>query len=1197
MLCFRRARVLAAGVMFVCLGIAGTLLAQTDRGTITGTVTDASGGVVGGAAVSATNQATGIVTKGSTGSNGNYTIPLLPIGLYRVSVEQSGFKKSIREGVAVQVGQTVRVDIRLEVGEISQSVEVKAEAPLLRPDTSDLGTVINSQQILDLPLIGQGETRNPTFFMILVPGVTGRGTSYGGGPTFDARYLSTTVAGSQSGATEFHLDGSIIASAGEFSADPRNTGFPMDAVGEFKINTVNAPAEYGHTGGGVASFTLKSGTNALHGSVYEYFRNDALDARGFFAPTTPTNRQNEFGATAGGPIRKDKTFFFGWYNGFRLNRAASNFIETVPTTALKQGDLSAYLGPQIGSDALGRPVFAGAIYDPLTTRTVTAGQVDPVTGLTATSSATIRDPFPGNRIPSSRFDSVARNILPLFPEPTLPGLVKNFGSQGVNQTDVDQWGVKLDHSFTSNHKIAGSFFLSGLDTPGQSAYPGVLSNALPTTFAIRNFRFSEDSIFRPNLISHFVFGFNRLRSGTTASEERLGWPSKIGLKGVNPNGVFPGLNIAGQGNTYGNTGIGVDAQNHFDFNESVSWIKGKHSLKFGFEHLKTQLNNYSTGRDAGYLSFNYPATGLPGFQSGATGAGMASFLLGLVDSGEVRVYLGGNYERSAYYAGYVQDDFKFSPKLTFNMGLRYDLYRPTVDKFNNLAWVDLKAPNPALGGFPGTMIFATPERRTGVDQFNKGFAPRFGIAYSLDDKTVLRTSYGLFWAAGGYVRGSRGQYIQGKVLINSPTSPDAGLTPAFILQNGFPPTPIPSSANDPTTGFNSGVHILDREDAHPPYLQNWTLNIQRQLPGQILFDIAYVGNKGTRLQSRLSPTNQMPTQYLSLGELLFKPIGDPAVQALQVVQRFPVDPATGNRVPFVGFERIVGGSATLGQALRPTPQYGQEGTSQNRRFYEGNGQSIYHALQLKVDKRFSGGLNFLVSYTWSKTLTDAESQFSEFSGFAADVYNRRAERSVSLNDYPHNLVINYGYDLPFGPGKKWASAGGAAGKVVGGWKIAGIQQYTSGGPNIIFTGNPLWPYVGANSFMARPNVVPGVEQRSAALISGNFDPNRDAMFNPKAWVDPAPFTLGNGPRTYGNLRRFAYLNEDISLIKRTSVNETVNVEFRADFLNIFNRTVFGLGTNGDQYGSALNNFANAPGTINSQSNYPRQIQFGLRINY
>jgi outer membrane receptor protein involved in Fe transport len=297
------------------------------------------------------------------------------------------------------------------------------------------------------------------------------------------------------------------------------------------------------------------------------------------------------------------------------------------------------------------------------------------------------------------------------------------------------------------------------------------------------------------------------------------------LKGVNENGVFPNFVIEGQ-DPYSFPGVGYDAQNNFDINDSLSWIKGRHTIKFGLEYLKMQSNDAGTGGDAGSFNFGTPETGIPGPPEGYTGAGMASFLLGLVDSGQANVYTSGNAERSGYWAGYVQDNFKVTPKLTFNYGLRYDLYRPTVDAHNHLAWMDPAAPNPAIGGFPGTMVFATPQRRTGVDQFMKGFAPRLGFAYRLGDKTVVRASYGIFWAAGGYVRASRGLYIQGYNAFNALNSPDGGLTPAFVFQDGWPADRFPEPPYiNPAFGFNSGVHILDREDARPPYLQNWTLNI------------------------------------------------------------------------------------------------------------------------------------------------------------------------------------------------------------------------------------------------------------------------------------------------------------------------------------------------------------------------------------
>jgi len=517
-----------AGEVFLVLGVSILMLsAQSDRGTITGTVTDQTGAPIVSVSVTATNAGTGITSNTTSGTNGSYTIALLPAGTYQVSAEHPGFKRFVSNGIPVQIGQTIPVDIAMQLGKVSETVEVQADAPGLLPNTSDLGTVIARQQFQDLPLIGQGETRNPTFFMILVPGVTGRGTSISPASGFNSRVVSTTVSGSQSGSTEFHLDGSIIANAGNFSGDPRNVGFPPDAVAEFKMITLNAPAEYGRSGGGIASFTLKSGTNQLHGSLYEYFRNNALDARGFFSPTTPTNRQNEFGATVGGPIHKDKTFFFGWYNGFRLNKAPTYPYATVPTAGSKQGDFSEYLGPRVATDALGRPVFQGAVYDPLTTRTVAEGQVDPDTGLTAAADAMIRDPFPGNRIPSNRFDRVTKNILPLFPEPTLPRIRENFLSQAATINQVNQWGTKIDHQFTNDHKMYGSFVWSRLSSPGISDYPGPLSRAIPDTSNIRIFRLSADSILRPNWINHATFGFNRWHSGTNPTEDLFGWPARL----------------------------------------------------------------------------------------------------------------------------------------------------------------------------------------------------------------------------------------------------------------------------------------------------------------------------------------------------------------------------------------------------------------------------------------------------------------------------------------------------------------------------------------------------------------------------------------------------------------------------------------------------------------------------------------------
>ncbi len=1226
---------------------ASSLWAQSNRATITGTVTDPSGAVIAGATVTATNTATGLSTKTTSSSSGTYTIPLLQVGTYEVSAEATGFKRFIAPQVILEVGQTVSLEVHMQVGAVTQTVEVTGAAAPVQRDTSDRGTVVSSRDVLELPIAGVGEQRNPAYFMILAPGVTGRGVSYSGSP----RMLNTTVNGSQSASNEFQVDGALIGNGAEWAGDFRNIPFPQDAVGEYKVMTLLPPAEYGRTGQGITSFTIRSGSNQIHGSAYEFLRNNALDSRGFFAPKTPINKQNEFGGTVGGPIRKDKTFFFGWYQGFKLRKSVTNRLDTVPTAAMRGGDLSNTLGPVMGTDALGRPVYQGEIYDPATQRTVAAGAVDPVTGLTNTSgsSALLRDGFgfnpatgapiagSANIIPSNRIDPLAAKIFSYFPNPTAPGQAFGYRNNWLvsypTQTNVNEWGTKIDHAIGDKHRLMGEFMWLKNYNPSGSVWPGAISEGAFNYSQQDIARFSHDWFIRPNLINHWVAGFNRWRSDSYP-EAGTGWPGKIGYSGVpqtGPGSTFIEMDIGGLGNTYGRGGQGYSVDNAFTFDESLTWTRGRHTIKAGMSYVKIQQNDLSTAYQSSYLTFNGGTTGLPGqfYNDGCspggqcTGMGAAGFLLGLVSKGETGIVTAENAARLGQWSGYIQDDFKATPKLTVNLGLRYDLLLPVVSAHNQMSWMDPDVPNPGAGGLPGAMFFATPSRRNPTSAFTKGFGPRIGLAYSLNDKTVIRTGYGILYTTGGAQRVTRGQYLQGWNEINNVLEDNSlgftGLLPGtvighpdyhMILSQGWPAqfyTPPPFIS--PTFDLGAGPTMASRADGRPPDIQNWTFGIQRQIPGQILLDIAYVGTKGTHLVSRMMPTSAVPTKYINLP--LLKSIADPTVQALSVVQGMPVDPATGNHTPFPGFEALWGGNATLGQALRPRPQYTSdtvEGLAQMRDFMEGVGVSSYNALQIQARKHFSQGLSFLLSYTWSKTLTDSESIYNEFSGWTQDFYNRKAEKALSINDYPSNLVLSYEYQLPLGPGKKFANVGGPAGKVVGGWSIAGIQQYQSGRPEMIYTGsNPYSNYIGPNNFIMRPNVVPGVPKYSTQWLLAkaglhHFDPNVDPMLNIAAWADPAVGTLGNAPRSDGSVRLPKYMSEDISLLKRTPVTERVNIEFRADFLNIFNRTILGPDQGGDQYdsilqGNAVDWGAGSFGHLASQGNYPREIQFGLKINF
>ena len=1010
---------------------------------------DPTGAVIVGAKVTATHTATKVVAETATTSSGKYTIPALRSGVYDVTVEQTGFKKAVLTGIPVEVGQTARVDASLQIGETSQAVEVTAEIVQVQKDTSDRGTVITGDQVLELPIVGVGEQRNPGYFMTLAPGVTGRGVSYSGSP----RMLNTTVNGSQSASNEFQLDGSIVGSPSEWAGDFRNLPFPVDAIGEFKVLTLNPPAEYGRTGQGITSFTLRSGTNNLHGSVYEFFRNDALDARGFFAPTTPVNKQNEFGVTAGGPIKKDQTFFYGWYQGFRLRKASSNSTDTVPTAAMRGGNFSSILGAQVGTDALGRPVYSNQIFDPATQRTVAVGAVDPGTGLrnTTASSAILRDAFgfnpvtglPGaqaNIIPSNRIDPVAAKIFSYFPDPVRPGsgvggIAGNWLSTAHVKQDTNQWGGKIDHAISSGNRISGEVMGSRTFNPTVGRYPSPIGEGSINSGRQYIARVSHDLVISPNVLNHLTAGYNRWAT-QGISEAGLGWPAQLGLKGVPQEGdgtVFPGLNIAGLGNTYGNGGHGYDVSNVYTFDDGLSWTKGKHSFKTGYSYIKMQQNDGGFGRQSGYLTFNCGGTSLPGTWysdgcaagSGNPGFGAASFLLGLVTSGEADVYAATNADRIGSHAVYFQDDFKVSPKLTLNMGLRWDFLRPTVSAHNQMSWMDPNATNPQYN-IKGAVVFASDDRRTGAEEYKKAFGPRFGLAYAISDKTVLRSSYGILYSTTGAHRSHRGGgYLQGFNSVNllgaDASTGSPGLVPAFTLSAGWPSSRFPAPPFvSPSYGLTSAPRPIFPGAGRPADIQNWTLGIQRELPGTILLDVAYVGTKGTHLSSRLGTTNVMPTQHLGFGDLLFKQIGDPEVQALSIVRSMPVDPVTGVRSPFPGFQALyaASGGATLGQSLRPFPQYTREANFQMRDMMEGLGQSNYHAFQFQARKRFSHGLSFLTSYTWSKTLTNAESIFNEFSGFTQDYYNTAPEKALSLNDHPHNLVLSYQYELPFGPGKR-----------------------------------------------------------------------------------------------------------------------------------------------------------------------------------
>jgi hypothetical protein len=1110
-------------------------------------VLDPAAAAVPNAKVEATNQATLVKYTASTTEAGVFSVQQLPTGRYDLAIEAPGFRRYVRKDIEVNVAQTVNLNVTLEVGQVEQVLEVTAAAPLLESATSTVGTVVTRAMVQDLPLSVSGNMRNPEQFIFLAPGVTGDASN-------------TQINGSQSRAKEILVDG--IGAGSPESGGLLFTYPSVEAFSEFKLISSNFSSEYGRTGGGFEVFTTRSGTNELHGAVFDYLRNDKFDARGFFAPTTPVKRQNEYGAVVGGPVvlpklydGRNRTFFHFVYSGFRDRQGATNALTTIPTAAMRRGDFSGLV------DRNGRPV---PVYDPATTRPDGQG------GFT-------RDQFPGNIIPESRFSAVSRAILPLLPATINQNPFNNFLTTGARIFDRDQVNVKFDHAFSDRSRLSVFTYIGTQNLVDPELLPQPLSNSLDEDRRSRWVRLTHDFIVSPNLLNHFSAGFTREGQFWRTLSADQDWPNKLGLRGVEtgPGNAFPLVTFTSGGyHTFGGGGIasftdanqksvGSQVNNVWQAADTVSWIRGNHSFKFGMDARWNQTNGADFFLSQGRFQFNSLETALPG--RAGTGDAFSSFLLGAVDIGRLNILAVVPGNRYRYLAGFVQDDWRVTRDLTLNLGLRYDIFFPRSERFDNMSGFDPSLANPGASGRLGAIAFlGDGPGRTGRGSFAdteyKNFGPRFGFAYNLMDQTVLRGGYGIFYAPGNATAGLRSSqtFGYGFNVAHVVQTPNTGVTPAFNWDQGVPQTFVPPPSIRPDVANGSEVHYIGAGDGRPPYFQDWSFGIQREFPASMLVEVAYVGNKGTRLGNGLVNLNEVDPQYLRLGSLLTQAADSPAAQA------------AGIALPYPGFR------GTVQQALRPYPQFLGIINRSNP-----NGNSTYHSLQTKLEKRLSSGLSFLAAYTWSKSLSDSDIQAGGGPG-GQTTYNRALEKAISTNDVPHSLAISYLYELPFGPGRRFLNQRGAIGKIAGGWTFTGIHRYQTGKP-IVLTANNTLPLFNA---ALRPNVVAGVERQ---LSTGGFDPAIDRRINPAAFTVPQPFTFGTAARSYTDLRAFPFYDESWGLIKRTPITERVQLTFRAEFFNIFNRTVFGA--------PAGNISAANFGRVSSQFNTPRQGQLALRLEF
>ena len=1153
-------------------------------GSIQGIVTDPSGAVVPGATVVAENVATGVKTTKQTNEAGLYVINALPPGEYKVLVSLSGFQTLIQEKVIVDALTTVGVNLALQLGNVTETITV-SEAPA-QLNTSDprLGTTIRNELYTNLPLamgtavagsgIGQGP-RNPGAFIYLLPGVT-EGNRWG------------QINGAQGFSKDVFIEGVPIT-------DPIQQGegrtvslsVSVEAVEQFQVETSGTGVEF--NGQGAENYTIKSGKNEFHGSGFEYLRNTVLNARGFFPTVRPVEHQNEFGFTIGGPIVKKKAFFFVSYDGWRYRVTSPTQFASIPSLKMRQGDFTEL------------PV---AIFDPLTTVAVPGGFRR--TQFSDPSRGTPGNPLGLNIIPLNRLSAISRAYQADLPIPTSSGIQNNFlGSVPVAYNN-NSLNAKVDFNLTANHR------LSGLYTHGKRSQPGAYrevvttnpSTVLPLPYTNTRLVTEIPTVFQvkhnwtvgPNLVNQLSFGYNHFFVPITNATSDGKWSTKSGLQGLpagDASDAFLEASFAGANAPSGWRGTDSrdfeDDNRNYTLQDSVLWLKDKHSFKFGFQYQRVKDNTKTNDTGSLFIA-NFSNLQTAGFNAtggllSATGNAYASYLLGALNSATVNQdSVVSTVAQFSSYSWWVADDYKVTPSLTLNLGLRHDIMLPYTEANDNFTFLDPTAPNPAAGGRPGVLRFGgnvAPDAISChcsqiINTYKRALGPRVGFAYSYNDKTVLRGGYGIMYtrrgAVGGRENARTGTGFTG-INANAPlNSPNGSFIPAFFWESGIPPFATgPIYDETYQSGFavgrgTGGTLTYGEPDSQPPRYQNWNLSIQRSLTPSLVLTAAYVGSNGKQLAGagRGIWSNQIHPRYLALGNLL-NATATPANIALAQA----IFPEVG--LPYPTF------SGSIAQALRPFPQYGGIADP-----YGNVGQSNYNALQASLQQRLSNGLTFNVNYTFSKaqgTINGGRSAYLQ-------------EKNLSTTDIPHVFNAFYSYDLPFGKGRMFNPENKVVRSLVSGWQISGITRFASGTPLGPFLATCNVPQAGTCWASYNPAFT-GPVRINGGWGNGNVNTavaNATPFIDVNAFISPAPFTYGNTPATgaYG-LRNPHFFNQDLSLSRNFQVRENLRVGFGVDSFNLFNNVRFGnIGTN-----ITAANF----GKVGAQVNLPRVFQGKLRIEF
>ncbi|HEY3825729.1 MAG TPA: TonB-dependent receptor [Bryobacteraceae bacterium] len=1154
--------------------ISTAAFAQSDRGTITGTVADPAGAVVPNASIEAKNLATGLTYQTASTATGNYTVTELPAGPYEINATVPGFKKYVRQGLVVQAAQTYRVDIALEVGANTESVTVSAEAPLLKTESGELSHNLSSESLDTLPILGIGSSfasnsgiRNPYAATNLVPGGIFQGD------------VTVRINGTPQNTESLRIEGQDSTNATMTAFGSQNQP-SVDSIEEFSVQTSNYAAEFGQAGGGVFIATMKSGTNQFHGTAYDYFVNEALNASTPFTNVKPRARRNDYGGTFGGPVLipkvydgRNKTFFFYNFEQYRENTIVNNVPLTVPTAAYRTGDfLSAIDGKMLGTAPDQTPILEGEIFDPKTAHAAPNGQI-------------VATPFANNTIPTSRIDPVALNIQNLVPLANLPGLNNNYlsGYTGIRHTDINS--IKVDQMLTGKQKI--SIFYSRTHT--YAPYSQVLAgDSLPKEITVgrgnydwvHTTRLNYDYTIAPTLLLHVGVGYVNQHGPndyTPAMDSFV--PASIGLTGTFATGRFPSItnlcnavvpagpsNPVGCGSQGGLVNLGPTTSGGspantagggiFSFrptgNSSVTWVRGNHTYKAGVEII---VDNFMYAQDAsssGVFNFSAGETSEPYLAPGTTLSGgtpgfpYASFLLGAVDSGNIGVPTDQHLGQQ-FYALFVQDSWKITHKITLDYGLRWDYQTYLREGAGRMPSISTE-PNPGAGNLPGATIYDgfLPGRCQCnlAKNYPFAFGPRLGLAWQIAPKTVFRAGFGVVYAKPA-------AYDNLTISSNNPFSSPGLFTPATYLSQGVPVTPNPwpyfnpgQYPNVPGQVATSNIPtVIDPNAGRPPRQLQWSIGLQHEVVRNLLVEADYVGNRGAYWDANnLVNYNALnPQMLLARGINVSNPSD---LQLLNLPLSNAAVIARGFTAPYAGFPL----SATLAQSLRPFPEYGTIAAQ-----YAPLGDTWYDSLQVKVIKRLSHGFEASYSLAWQKSLTNGAESEGTGGGVVNDVFNRQNSKYISQFDQPLASYITLDYTTP-----NVSFSGGRTGKALSwvsrDWTIGSLLQYRSGLPiqsptatSMLATAGPYFQ----GTFMDR---VPGVPLFTQDLNCHCFNPNTTFVLNPAAWMNPPAGQFGTAAAYYNDYRYQRRPTENINFGRTFRMREKMTLNVRAEFTNIFNRT-------------------------------------------